>query len=86
MNKIAILGNYTLDILSKEISKIYKDKSVYTSGFDEYYQDLINNNSDYVKFNPDLSLLLLDGNTLLKKLFYKINYNIKLHHLFISLI
>ena len=67
MNKIAILGNYTLDILSKEISKIYKDKSVYTSGFDEYYQDLINNNSDYVKFNPDLSLLLLDGNTLLKK-------------------
>jgi FkbH-like protein len=75
--KISFLGNYTLDIISKEFEKKIEDKSIFCSGYNEYYQDFFNKNSGYNLFKSDYSFLFLDGNILLEN--FKTLSNIKKH-------
>lgn len=75
--KISFLGNYTLDIISKEFEKKIEDKSIFCSGYNEYYQDFLNKNSGYNLFKSEYSFLFLDGNILLEN--FKTLSNIKKH-------
>lgn len=63
--KFAFLGNYTIDLIAKEFEKKEKDE-IFISGYNQYYLDLLDKNSDYLRFKPDLTTIILDGNSLLE--------------------
>ncbi|MBA7536951.1 hypothetical protein ES705_29217 [subsurface metagenome] len=64
--KAAFLSNFTIDIISKEFQKRLRNVEIYTSGYNQYNIDIINKESQYYKFKPDFTIIILDGNTLFK--------------------
>lgn len=72
--KIALLGSFTLNGMAEtfrvKCSQINVGCTTYVSGYNQYAQDILNNNSDLYRFSPDLSFLILDTRTILEKLFY----------------
>ena len=72
--KIALLGSFTLNGMAEtfrvKCSQINVDCTTYVSGYNQYAQDILNNNSNLYRFSPDLSFLIFDTRTILEKLFY----------------
>ena len=62
--KIAFLGNFTIDLLVKDFEKAIGEVDIYVSGFNQYIIDIIDRNSNYNKFKPDYTIVLLEGNSL----------------------
>jgi FkbH-like protein len=62
--KVAFLSNFTIDFIAKEYKKRTDDTKIYISGYNQYYLDIINKQSEFYKFKPDFTVLILDGNTL----------------------
>ncbi len=70
--KIAILSSFTIDLLPKyletELKKIDIASNFYLSGYNQYQQDIFNTNSEFYKFNPDITILFLDTYDLFKQI------------------
>ena len=68
--KLAILSNSNLDYITPAINatclRYDLDVSIFTSTFNSVASELLNHDSEYFKFSPDVTLLYLDEN------FYKI--------------
>ena len=62
--KVAFLSNYTVDFIVKEFSKRLKENSIqfetYVSGFNQYVQEILGEDSPFYKFNPDVVFLSVD--------------------------
>lgn len=64
IEKIAVLGNVTIDFIADEISK-QTGSQVFRSGYGQYIFDIMNPESGLYSFSPELTILFADGNTLL---------------------
>jgi len=66
--KIALLGNFTTELiglaLQEECRQAGIEASVYNGPFQQYNQEIMNPDSGFYAFQPDLTILLLDGRTL----------------------
>ena len=62
--KVAILSSFTLnglnEILNVKCSEIGIHYKSYVSGYNQYNQELLNTQSDYYKFCPDITFLIID--------------------------
>lgn len=74
--KIAFLSNYTPDFLVNALkNKLSVEKiafDFYTSGFDQYAQEILNNDSKLYSFNPEIVFFSIDLNVYCKDLFEKL--------------
>lgn len=74
--KVAILGNFTLDLIAKQLEKAAKQSGIeldlYIAGFGQYAQDILRENSILYRFNPEIILLSLDLETFAGDIFYKV--------------
>lgn len=74
--KIAFLSNYTPDFVVSAFKNKLNDQNLkyefYISGFDQYTQEIISNDSKLYKFDPDVIFFSIDLNTLCRELFYKL--------------
>ena len=73
--KVSILSNINVDILPRFLkhkgSEIgYKFQDFYIGGFNQYVQEILNEDSDLYKFSPDLVLLHLEGTALFENIFF----------------
>lgn len=61
--KIAILSSYTVDFFVSEVEKLLKESNIkpeiYVSPFNQYKQEILDENSELKKFKPDIILLAL---------------------------
>lgn len=66
--KVALLGNFTTELigyaLEAECEKAGIKISVYNGPFRQYNQEVMRHDSNYYAFEPDLTILLLDGHVL----------------------
>ena len=66
--KLALLSNFTLQGFSDVLKVISNDHGmnlrIYESPYDQYRQEIINENSEWRKFNPDISFIVLDFESL----------------------
>lgn len=72
--RIAILSSFTIDGLAEVIKVKCAEKQVKTetfvAGYNQYNQEILNTNSNLYKFNPDITILILDTRAILGNLFY----------------
>ena len=72
--KVALLSSFTLnglsEILHVKCSEIGIRYQSYTSGYNQYNQELLNPESDYYKFGSDITFLILDIRNFLGDNFY----------------
>tara|TARA_B110000495_G_C23038048_1_gene620850 strand:+ start:1502 stop:3259 length:1758 start_codon:yes stop_codon:yes gene_type:complete len=72
--KIALLSNFTLQgfpSVLQVISNQYEmNLHVYESPYNQYRQEIVDKNSDWNKFNPDMSFLILDFESLIGSSLY----------------
>jgi len=77
--KIAILSSFTLnglsEILHVKCSKLGIGYRSFVAGYNQYAQELINSKSEYYKFSPDVTFLIIDIRNLLGENFF-FPYNI----------
>lgn len=73
--KIALLSNFTLQGLPSVLQVISNEHGmnihVYESPYNQYRQEIINTDSDWYKFNSELTFLLMDFESLLGSIFYE---------------
>ena len=71
--KIAILSSFTLTGLAETIkvkcSKIHVNCQTYTSGYNQYNQELLNLKSDLYQFKPELTFLIIDSENIFKDVY-----------------
>ena len=72
--KVAILSSFTLngldEILHVKCSELGVRYSSYVGGYNQYNQELLNTQSKYYQFSPDLTFLIIDIRNLLGENFY----------------
>ena len=72
--RIGILGSFTLNGIDEMFKEICLDKNIdcetYTCGYNQYNQDILNKDSSYYKFKPELTFLVLDVRHILGDLFF----------------
>jgi FkbH-like protein len=72
--RVAILSSFTINGLEEALRVKCAEKNVscvtYTSGYNQYNQDILDTESKLYKFSPDISFLILDTRSILKDLFY----------------
>jgi FkbH-like protein len=72
--RIAILGSFTLNGLEETLrvkcAKKKIDSSVFVSGYNQYSQDILNDQSGLYSFLPDIAFLILDTRSILGNAFY----------------
>ncbi len=72
--RIAFLGSFTLNGFEETIQVQCNEEKIncitYNAPYNQYNQEILNENSDLYKFNPDIIFLLIDNRTILDKLFY----------------
>lgn len=61
--KTAFLSNFTIDVIAEKFKKTLENAEIYISGYNQYNVDIINKESQYYKFKPDFTIIILDGNT-----------------------
>ncbi len=70
---IAILGNCTTDYIARALAEACKayelEPRIYTSPYDQYRQDIINQDSGFYAAKPQLSILFLEGYALFPEWF-----------------
>jgi FkbH-like protein len=69
---IVFLGNYTQDLIVKEVEKTWNqnDLRVHLSGFNQYQQEILNNESPLYNTQPDVVFLSLDFYLLMEDIIY----------------
>lgn len=69
--KIAILSNITLDLLApyikEKLNKLGFDTAFYVGGFNQYTQEILTQESGYYSFNPDFTILFIEGGEAFKE-------------------
>ncbi len=77
--KVAILSSFTLNGLDETIRVKCSELGIryqsYVAGYNQYNQELFESNSNYYKFLPDITFLILDIRSFLGKNFYNF-YNL----------
>jgi len=72
--RIALLGSFTLngmaETLSVKCAEINVGCTTYVSAYNQYNQEILNDNSSLYTFSPDISFLFLDSRSILEKLFH----------------
>ena len=72
--KIALLSSFTLnglpEILKVKCAKKNIDCQTYLGGYNQYSQEILNENSKLYNFNPDITFLLIDIRSILGSLFF----------------
>lgn len=72
--KVAILGGFTLNGLSETIKVKCSEKNIdcitYTSGYNQYQQEILNPDSQLYKFAPDVTFLVLDIKNIFDGVYY----------------
>ncbi len=72
--KVAILSSFTLngldEILHVKCSELGVRYSSYVGGYNQYNQELLDTQSKYYQFSPDLTFLIIDVRNLLGENFY----------------
>lgn len=68
--KIAILSNITLDLLApsleEELDELGLSTSFYIAGYNQYTQEILDPNSLYYAFKPNITILFIDAEELYK--------------------
>ena len=74
--KVSVLGSFTLngieETLRVKCSEIDVGCITYVSGYNQYNQEILNNESQLYKFCPDITFLILDTRNMLENSFYSI--------------
>ena len=72
--RIAFLGSFTLNGFEETIQVQCNEEKIncitYNAPYNQYNQEILNENSGLYKFNPDIIFFLIDNRTILDKLFY----------------
>ena len=72
--RIAILGSFTLNGLEETIRVKCTDKKIqsttYVSGYNQYNQDILNENSELYRISSDIAFLIIDTRSVLGELFF----------------
>ena len=76
---IAFVGSFSLNGFEETIQVQCNDEKIncitYNSPYNQFNQEILNENSDLYKFKPDIIFLLIDNRTILEDLFYFPNIN-----------
>jgi len=62
--KVAILSNVNIDRISQEFILENNTLDFYTPSFNQYAQELIDEGSEFYKFQPDIVIVHIEGNSL----------------------
>ena len=72
--KIGFLSSFTINGLPEIIKTKCDEKQIscetYLSGYNQYNQEILEPNSNFYRFSPDLTFLILDNRTILEDFFY----------------
>ncbi|WP_428324977.1 HAD-IIIC family phosphatase [Nitrosopumilus sp.] len=72
--RVAFLGSFSLNGFEETIQVQSNEEKIncitYNAPYNQYNQEILNNNSDLYKFNPELIFLLIDTRTILGDFFY----------------
>ena len=72
--RIAFLGSFTLNGFEETIQVQCNEEKIncitYNAPYNQYNQEILNENSDLYKFNPDIIFFLIDNRIILDNLFY----------------
>ena len=72
--RIAFVGSYSLNGFEETIQVHCNDEKIncftYNSPYNQFTQEILNENSDLYKFKPDIIFLLIDNRIILEDLFY----------------
>ena len=72
--KIALLSSFTINGLSEVLKVKCNTKNidcqVYVGGYNQYFQEIINKDSELYVFKPDITFLLIDTRNILGNLFF----------------
>jgi len=76
---IAFVGSFTLNGFEETIQVECNEEGIncttYNSPYNQFNQEILNENSNLYKFKPDIIFLLIDNRTILEDLFYFSNIN-----------
>ena len=77
--RIAFVGSFTLNGFEETIQVQCNDEKIncitYNSPYNQFNQEILDENSNLYKFKPDIIFLLIDNRTILENLFYFSNIN-----------
>ena len=77
--RIAFVGSFTLNGFEETIKVQCNDEKIncitYNSPYNQFNQEILDENSNLYKFKPDVIFLLIDNRTILEDLFYFSNIN-----------
>jgi len=77
--RIAFVGSFTLNGFEETIQVECNEEKIncttYNSPYNQFNQEILNENSNLYKFKPDIIFLLIDNRTILGDLFYFTNIN-----------
>lgn len=77
--RIAFVGSFTLNGFEETIQVECNEEGIncttYNSPYNQFNQEILNENSNLYKFKPDIIFLLIDSRTILGDLFYFSNIN-----------
>ena len=77
--RIAFVGSFTLNGFEETIQVQCNDEKIncitYNSPYNQFNQEILDENSNLYKFKPDIIFLLIDNRTILEKSFYFSNIN-----------
>ena len=72
--KIAMMSSFTLNGLDETIRVMCSELNIrcqsYVSGYNQYNQELLNSQSNYYNFSPDITFLILDIRNFLGDVFH----------------
>lgn len=72
--KIAILSSFTINGLAETLNVKCSERKIslisYIAGYNQYNQEILNNNSDLYKFSPNLTFLILDTRSIFGDIFH----------------
>lgn len=72
--KVALLSSFTINGLAETLKvKCFKRKInllTHVAGYNQYNQEILNNNSDLYKFSPDITFLILDTRSVFGDIFH----------------
>jgi len=72
--RIALLSSFTINGIEETCRVKCAERNIecqtYLAGYNQYFQNMLNDQSDLYKFSPDLTFLLLDTRSILGNLFH----------------
>jgi len=72
--KIAILSSFTINGLSETIKVKCFDRKIdsisYVGGYNQYNQEILNENSELYKFSPEITFLIIDNRSIFGDIFH----------------